>query len=115
MCIRDSHKIEHITSDAPVQAYDVVGPICASSDVFGKAIDLNGVKRGALDVYKRQEFVYFVPSFYVPVNDCTAAVPDYIHPFSACLLYTSGFPIVRTEGYMKETAQVQMSPFRYFL
>lgn len=26
-----------------------------------------------------------------------------------------GFPIVRTEGYMKETAQVQMSPFRYFL
>lgn len=26
-----------------------------------------------------------------------------------------GFPIVRTEGYMKETAQAQMSPFRYFL
>ena len=26
-----------------------------------------------------------------------------------------GFPIVRTEGYMKETAQVQMSPFLYFL
>ena len=24
-------------------------------------------------------------------------------------------PIVRTEGYMKETAQVQQSPFRYFL
>lgn len=24
-------------------------------------------------------------------------------------------PIVRTEGYVKETAQVQMSPFRYFL
>ena len=42
------HKIENITSDAPVQAYDVVGPICESSDVFGKAIDLNGVKRGDL-------------------------------------------------------------------
>ena len=40
------HKIENITSDAPVQTYDVVGPICESSDVFGKAIDLNGVKRG---------------------------------------------------------------------
>lgn len=26
-----------------------------------------------------------------------------------------GFSIVRTEGYMKETAQAQMSPFRYFL
>lgn len=33
------HKIENITSDAPVQAYDVVGPICEPSDVFGKAID----------------------------------------------------------------------------
>lgn len=42
------HKIENITSDAPIQTYDVVGPICESSDVFGKAIDLNGVKRGDL-------------------------------------------------------------------
>ncbi len=42
------HKIENITSDAPMQTYDVVGPICESSDVFGKAIDLNGVKRGDL-------------------------------------------------------------------
>ncbi len=42
------HKIENITSEEPVQAYDVVGPICESSDVFGKAIDLNKVKRGDL-------------------------------------------------------------------
>lgn len=42
------HKIENITSDAPMQTYDVVGPICESSDAFGKAIDLNGVKRGDL-------------------------------------------------------------------
>lgn len=42
------HKIENITSDAPVQTYDVVGPICESSDVFGKAVDLNGVERGDL-------------------------------------------------------------------
>jgi diaminopimelate decarboxylase len=42
------HKIENITSEEPVQTYDVVGPICESSDVFGKAIDLNGVKRGDL-------------------------------------------------------------------
>ncbi len=42
------HKIENITSDGPVQAYDVVGPICESSDVFGKAIDLNGTARGDL-------------------------------------------------------------------
>lgn len=42
------HKIENITSDASMQTYDVVGPICESSDVFGKAIDLNAVKRGDL-------------------------------------------------------------------
>lgn len=32
-----------------------------------------------------EEYVYFVHSFYVPVNDCTAAVCNYIHPFSAAL------------------------------
>ncbi|NDV66192.1 diaminopimelate decarboxylase [Bacteroides sp. 224] len=42
------HKIENISSEEPVEAYDVVGPICESSDVFGKAIDLNKVKRGDL-------------------------------------------------------------------
>ena len=42
------HKIENITSEEPIEAYDVVGPICESSDVFGKAIDLNGTKRGDL-------------------------------------------------------------------
>ncbi len=42
------HKIENITSEEPVQTYDVVGPICESSDVFGKAIDLNRVRRGDL-------------------------------------------------------------------
>ena len=40
------HKIENITSEEPTETYDVVGPICESSDVFGKAIDLNRVKRG---------------------------------------------------------------------
>ena len=40
------HKMENITSDAPVDIYDVVGPICESSDCFGKAIELNGAKRG---------------------------------------------------------------------
>ena len=42
------HKMENITSEESVEAYDVVGPICESSDVFGKAIDLNKVKRGDL-------------------------------------------------------------------
>ena len=42
------HKIENISSDAPTQVYDVVGPICESSDVFAKHIELNETKRGDL-------------------------------------------------------------------
>ena len=42
------HKIENITSDGPIQTYDVVGPICESSDVFGKSVDLNLTRRGDL-------------------------------------------------------------------
>ena len=42
------HKIENISSDEPVETYDVVGPICESSDVFGKAVDLNKAHRGDL-------------------------------------------------------------------
>ncbi len=40
------HKIENLTSDEPMETYDVVGPICESSDVFGKAMDLNKARRG---------------------------------------------------------------------
>lgn len=42
------HKIENITSEEPMETYDVVGPICESSDVFGKVIDLNKAHRGDL-------------------------------------------------------------------
>ena len=42
------HKIENICSEEPVEAYDVVGPICESTDVFAKQIDLNRAKRGDL-------------------------------------------------------------------
>lgn len=35
--------------------------------------------------FTREEFVYFVHSYYVPLNENTAAVTDYIHPFSAAL------------------------------
>lgn len=40
------HKIENISSEAPLEKYDVVGPICESSDVFGKDVPLNKAKRG---------------------------------------------------------------------
>ena len=42
------HKIENITSEGPKQPYDVVGPICESTDVFAKQIDLNEARRGDL-------------------------------------------------------------------
>lgn len=42
------HKIENISSDEPCKTYDVVGPICESSDVFAKAIDINETHRGDL-------------------------------------------------------------------
>lgn len=43
------HKIENITNTAPVtEKYDVVGPICESSDCFGKAVALPPTVRGHL-------------------------------------------------------------------
>ena len=40
------HRIENISSDEPVELYDVVGPICESSDVLGKEVELNKAHRG---------------------------------------------------------------------
>lgn len=41
------HKIENLTgSERKVNKYDVVGPICESSDCFGKSIPLPEVQRG---------------------------------------------------------------------
>lgn len=44
------HKIENITAPegAPIETYDVVGPICESSDTFGKDEKLPQTKRGDL-------------------------------------------------------------------
>lgn len=42
------HHMENITSDGALNKYDVVGPICESSDTFGENITLNLSKRGDL-------------------------------------------------------------------
>lgn len=42
------HRIENISNDEKVELYDVVGPICESSDVFGKDVELNKAHRGDL-------------------------------------------------------------------
>jgi diaminopimelate decarboxylase len=40
------HKIENLTSDEKLQRYDVVGPICESSDTFANDIELPEITRG---------------------------------------------------------------------
>lgn len=46
------HKIENISSSLAEKKYDVVGPICESSDCFGKALLLPETKRGDLVVIR---------------------------------------------------------------
>lgn len=42
------HHIENLNSELPVMKYNVVGPICESSDTFAKDFILNETKRGDL-------------------------------------------------------------------
>ncbi len=42
------HKIQNLTSNGKEEKYDVVGPICESSDCFGKAVALPTTQRGDL-------------------------------------------------------------------
>ena len=42
------HSIENLSNEEKKETYDVVGPICESSDVFVKAYDLNKCHRGDL-------------------------------------------------------------------
>lgn len=41
-----THHIENLTSNEDVFDYDIVGPICESSDIFAKDFELNKSKRG---------------------------------------------------------------------
>ena len=43
-----THKVSALTSTLPTEKYDIVGPICESSDVFGRKIELPKSKRGDL-------------------------------------------------------------------
>jgi glutamine amidotransferase len=46
---------------------------------------LLNTKTGLFEGFSREEFVYFVHSYYVPVNEYTIADTEYILPFSAAL------------------------------
>lgn len=43
-----SHRIENLTSDGPERRYTVVGPVCETTDTFGKHIPLPETRRGDL-------------------------------------------------------------------
>ena len=42
------HRIENLSSEQELEPYDVVGPVCESSDVFGTQVMLNKCHRGDL-------------------------------------------------------------------
>ena len=42
------HQIDNLVSEKDTKEYDVVGPICESTDCFGKAVKLPETKRGDL-------------------------------------------------------------------
>ena len=46
------HRIENLSSDADLATYDVVGPICESSDCFAKDYEMNATKRGDIIVLR---------------------------------------------------------------
>lgn len=48
---------------------------------------------GWLDSRLKDQFVYFVHSYYVPVNPLTSAITDYIEPFSAAMKKNNFFAV----------------------
>ncbi|GAB1417090.1 diaminopimelate decarboxylase [Paludibacter sp.] len=46
------HRIENLSSEKPEQEYDVVGPICESSDVFSKGYSMNETTRGDIIAFR---------------------------------------------------------------
>lgn len=48
MLYKAYHQIVSLTSDQPARKYDVVGPICESTDVFARGIDIKASQRGDL-------------------------------------------------------------------
>jgi diaminopimelate decarboxylase len=46
------HHPENITGDAPCETYDIAGPICESSDVFNKNVEVNRIRRNDLIAFR---------------------------------------------------------------
>jgi diaminopimelate decarboxylase len=46
------HRPENLTSDEAVEIYDIVGPVCESSDIFSKDTELNKARRHDLIAFR---------------------------------------------------------------
>ena len=62
--------------------------------------------------FDAEEYVYFVHSYYVPVNEATAAVTRYVHPFSAALQQGNFFA---TQFHPEKSGSVGERVLRNFL
>ena len=69
-------------------------------------------RSGIFADFVQEEFVYFVHSYYVPVCDNTAAVTDYIHPFSAAMQKDNFYA---TQFHPEKSGQVGQRILRNFL
>ncbi|GAB2955681.1 diaminopimelate decarboxylase [Hymenobacter coalescens] len=68
------HRIENLTSQAPERAYDVVGPICESSDTFGRKVLLPETRRGDVVVLRTAGAYGEVMSSHYNLRDKAEAV-----------------------------------------
>lgn len=61
-------------------------PLCSDEKVPHMGWNnIYSLKSDLFSDFSKEEFVYFVHSFYAPVCQYTIATTDYIHPFSAAL------------------------------
>lgn len=69
------HKVENLTASpgATIARYDVVGPVCESSDCFGKAMDLPEVKRGDIMAIRTTGAYGEVMASHYNLRECGAA------------------------------------------
>lgn len=68
------HRIENLTSQQPERLYDVVGPICESSDTFGRQVQLPETRRGDVVVLRTAGAYGEVMSSHYNLRDKAAAV-----------------------------------------
>lgn len=68
------HRIENLSSQGPERLYDVVGPICESSDTFGRQVALPETRRGDVVVLRTAGAYGEVMSSRYNLRDPAAAV-----------------------------------------